>query len=127
MLEFVDSDLYFVQDKYNFINPLLQEGSGSVENVPDPAGKKSTDPTGSGSSSLDVDQQIKTDLLSVLLRLVHLLLDVQGSALVDGLTVHLTNLVHLLTVHLPNFVHLLGLRAGLVDWLTVSVAGLNFA
>ena len=33
MLEFVDSDLYFVQDKNNFINPLLQvvSGSGSVE------------------------------------------------------------------------------------------------
>ena len=31
MLEFVDSDLYFVQDKNNFITPLLQVGSGSVE------------------------------------------------------------------------------------------------
>ena len=31
MLEFVDSELYFVQDKNNFINPLLQVGSGSVE------------------------------------------------------------------------------------------------
>ena len=29
MLEFVDSDLYFVQDKNNFINPLSQVGSGS--------------------------------------------------------------------------------------------------
>ena len=29
MLEFVDSGLYFVQDKNNFINPLLQVGSGS--------------------------------------------------------------------------------------------------
>ena len=29
MLEFVDSDLNFVQDKNNFINPLLQVGSGS--------------------------------------------------------------------------------------------------
>ena len=28
-LEFVDSDIYFVQDKNNFINPLLQVGSGS--------------------------------------------------------------------------------------------------
>ena len=36
MLEFVDSDLYFVQDKNNFINPLLQVGSGSVEKAPDP-------------------------------------------------------------------------------------------
>ena len=33
MLEFVDSDLYFVQAKNNFINPLLQVGSrsGSVK------------------------------------------------------------------------------------------------
>ena len=31
MLEFVDSDLYFVQDKNNFMNPLLQVGSGSAE------------------------------------------------------------------------------------------------
>ena len=29
MLEFVDYYLYFVQDKDNFINPLLQVGSGS--------------------------------------------------------------------------------------------------
>ena len=29
MIEFVDSDLYFVQDKNNFINPSLQVGSGS--------------------------------------------------------------------------------------------------
>ena len=37
MLEFVDSDLYFVQDENNFINPLLQVGSGSVKKkVPDP-------------------------------------------------------------------------------------------
>ena len=31
MLEFIDSDLYFVQDKNYFINPFLQVGSGSVE------------------------------------------------------------------------------------------------
>ena len=49
MHEFVDSGLYFVQDENNFINPLLQVGSGagSNEKVPDPAGQKSTDPTGS--------------------------------------------------------------------------------
>ena len=29
MLGFVDSDLYFVQDKNNFINPFLQVGSGA--------------------------------------------------------------------------------------------------
>jgi len=28
MLEFVNSGLYFVQDENNFINPLLQVGSG---------------------------------------------------------------------------------------------------
>ena len=42
MLEFVDSDVYFVQDKNNFITPFLQvgSGSGSVEKS-----------TGSGSGS----------------------------------------------------------------------------
>ena len=48
MLEFVDSDLYFVQDKNNFINPLLQVGSefgsGSVEKS-----------TGSGSGGLKIN------------------------------------------------------------------------
>ena len=48
MLEFVDSHLYFVQDKNNIINPLLQveSGPGSVEKLPDPdpAGQKSPDP-----------------------------------------------------------------------------------
>ena len=29
MLEFVDSGLYFVQDENDFINPLLEVGSGS--------------------------------------------------------------------------------------------------
>mgnify|MGYP006975638669 CR=1 FL=1 len=41
MLEFVHSDLYFFQDKNNFINPLLQ-----VDQI-------SPAPTGSGSSSLE--------------------------------------------------------------------------
>ena len=49
MLEFVDSDLYFVQDKNNFINPLLQVRSGSVEKSTGSGGPKIT---GSGSSSL---------------------------------------------------------------------------
>ena len=51
MPEFVDSDLYFVQDKNNFINPLLQVGSGpgSVEKITGSGGAKIT---GSGSSSL---------------------------------------------------------------------------
>ena len=35
MLEFVNSGLYFVRDENNFINPLLQVGSG-CEKVPDP-------------------------------------------------------------------------------------------
>ena len=43
MLEFVDSDLYFVQDKNNFTNPLLQVGSGSVEKSTG-SGSKSPDP-----------------------------------------------------------------------------------
>ena len=49
MHEFVDSDLYFVQDKNSFINPLLQVGSGSVEKSTGSGGPKIT---GSGSSSL---------------------------------------------------------------------------
>ena len=51
MLEFVDSDLYFVQDKNNFINPLLQvgSGSGSVEKSTGSGGSKIA---GFGSSSL---------------------------------------------------------------------------
>ena len=46
MTEFVDSDLYFVQDKNNFINPLLQPDPDPLKKVPDPdsAGQKSTDP-----------------------------------------------------------------------------------
>ena len=46
MLEFVDSGLYFVQDENNFINPLLQvgSGSGSVEKS-----------TGSGSCGLKIN------------------------------------------------------------------------
>ena len=56
MLEFVDdSDLYFVQDKNNFINPLLQVGSGSVEKSTGSGGPKIT---GSGSSSLLVQQNL---------------------------------------------------------------------
>ena len=44
MLKFVDSDLYFVQDKNNFINPLLQvgSGSGSVEKITGSGGPKIT-------------------------------------------------------------------------------------
>ena len=53
MLEFVDSDLYFIQDKNNFINSLLQvgsgSGSGSVEKSTGSGGSKIA---GSGSSSL---------------------------------------------------------------------------
>ena len=48
MLEFVDSDLYFVQDKNNFINPLLQVGSGSVE--------KSTGPGSGGPKIIGSDR-----------------------------------------------------------------------
>ena len=58
MLEFVDSNLYFVQDKNNFYKSIL---IGRIRirwkkvADPDPAGQKSPDPTGSGSSSLDMD------------------------------------------------------------------------
>ena len=40
MLKFVDSDLYFIQDKNNFINTLLQVGSGSVEKSTGSGGQK---------------------------------------------------------------------------------------
>ena len=49
MLEFVASDLYFVQDKNNFINPLLQVGF--VLKITGSGGPKIT---GSGSSSLNI-------------------------------------------------------------------------
>ena len=52
MLEFVDSDLYFVKEKNNFINPLLQVGSGSVEKSTGSGGPKFT-VSGSGSSCAD--------------------------------------------------------------------------
>ena len=41
MLEFVDSGLSFVQDKNNFINPLLQLGSGSGSGRPNINGSES--------------------------------------------------------------------------------------
>ena len=47
MLEFVDPGLYFVQDENNFINPLLQVGSGSESNE-----KSTGSDRKSGSSSL---------------------------------------------------------------------------
>ena len=62
MPEFVNSGLYFFQDENNFINPLLQVGSGCEKsdgsgsggpkiNGTGTGGPKSTDP--SGSSSLE--------------------------------------------------------------------------
>ena len=51
MLEFVDSDLYFVQEKNNFINPLLQVGSGSGS-VEKNTGSGSGGPKITGSGSL---------------------------------------------------------------------------
>ena len=41
MLEFVDSDLYFGEDKNNFINPLLQQDPDLLKKVTDldPAGQ----------------------------------------------------------------------------------------
>ena len=40
MFEFVNSGLYFVQNDNNFINPLLQVGSGSVEKSTGSGGPK---------------------------------------------------------------------------------------
>ena len=59
MLEFVDSSLYFVQDENNFINPLLQVGSGSGSNKKS-TGSGSGGPkmNGSGSSSLANSAQL---------------------------------------------------------------------
>ena len=51
MLEFVDSDLHFVQDKNNFINPLLQVRSGSVG--------KSTTGSGSGGPKITGSDRIR--------------------------------------------------------------------
>ena len=48
MLEFVDFNLYFLQDQNNFINPLLQVGSGSVEKS-----------TGSGSGGPKINGSIR--------------------------------------------------------------------
>ena len=42
MLEFVDSGLYFVQDENNFINPLLQVGSGLAAEKPTQKNPKKT-------------------------------------------------------------------------------------
>ena len=77
MLEFVDPDLYFVQDKNNFINPLLQVGSGSVEkNTGSGSGwpKITGSDRGSGSGS------------SSLYKMVHYFLDTQYKMCQDFLT-----------------------------------------
>ena len=55
MLEFVDSGLYFVQDKSNFINPLLQVVSGSVEKS-----------TGSGSGGLKINGSCSIFIIIIL-------------------------------------------------------------
>ena len=64
MLEFVDSDLYFVQDKNNFINPLLQVGSGSVEKSTGSGsgGQKSTG-SGSGGQKITGSDRIRIRIL----------------------------------------------------------------
>ena len=53
MLEFVDSDLYFVQVKNDIINPLLQvgSGSGSVEKI---TGSESGGPKITGSDRIRI-------------------------------------------------------------------------
>ena len=63
MLEFVDSDLYFIQDKNNFINPLLQvgSGSGSVEKI---TGSGSGGPKSTGSDRIRI---LIPDLMSLAL------------------------------------------------------------
>ena len=49
MLEFVNSGLYLVQDENNFINPLLQVGSGEKSTG---SGGPKINGSGSGFSSL---------------------------------------------------------------------------
>ena len=64
MLEFVNSGLYFVQDENNFINLLLQLGSGSdaKSTVSGSGGPKIN---GSGSSSLPLaNKQLRNYVLS---------------------------------------------------------------
>ena len=60
MLECVDSDLYFGQDKNNVINPLLQIGSGSVEKI---TGSGSGRPKITGSSSLQFSTEACKELI----------------------------------------------------------------
>ena len=62
MIEFVDSDLYFVQDKNNFMNPLLQVGSGSVVKS-----------TGSGSGGPKI---IRSDRIRILIPDIYLCLQI---------------------------------------------------
>ena len=62
MLEFVDSDLYFVQDKNNFINLLLQVGSGSG------SAEKST---GSGGPKINGSDRIRIRSSSLPLFIEH--------------------------------------------------------
>jgi len=54
MLEFVESGLYFVQDENNFINSLLQVGSGSR------SGSRSVEKsTGSGGPKINGSDRIR--------------------------------------------------------------------
>ena len=64
MLGFVDSALYFVQDKNNFINPLLQvgSGSGSVEKITG---------SGSGGPKITGSDRIRSSSL-ILLKILQL-------------------------------------------------------
>ena len=65
MLEFVDSDLYFVQDKNNFINPLLQVGSGSgfVENGTGSGSVEKSTGSGSGGPKITGSDRIRIRIL----------------------------------------------------------------
>ena len=81
MLEFVDSDLYFVQVKNNFINPLLQVGSGSGSI------KKSTG-SGSGGPNINGSDRIRIlipDKIAILLYKVGFNRKPSGVLLLPGL------------------------------------------
>ena len=92
-LEFVDSGLYFVQQENDLIYPFLQVGSGSDKKIPDPAGKKSTDPEPPNTTPCRVCQDIYIyigmdirsylpDILGAILELLIIWLDIVSELLV---------------------------------------------
>ena len=69
IIQIVDSGLYFVQDVNNFIY-LMKKVT-----APDPEGKKSKDPTGPGSSSLQISYPLGLDIFGGEFRNIQLQID----------------------------------------------------